>query len=106
MTDLTQVFLKGTRYILQRESDLVGDSGPILVSIPPASRYDDKSTYLNGAITVGHCIRCGSSIARSYQWQDYWQTTPVIRILLYDKDLNMVKFVTKSGSVYTVVGIQ
>jgi hypothetical protein len=102
MENINQVMLKGNRFTLVRQGDSEGDSGNMLVSILPSSR--DGGTVLNGAITVGYCVRCGSSIARSFQWQDYWQTTPVVEILSVNEQEDEVTFKTKSGSIYTVTG--
>jgi len=48
---------------------------------------------------VGAAMRVGSYMARSYQAQDWWQTTFIEEII---KDTpNEVVFKTKSGSEYT-----
>lgn len=48
---------------------------------------------------VGCAVRVGSVTARSYQHQDWWQTTPIKEIL--EDTPNKVVFKTLSGSIYT-----
>lgn len=59
--------------------------------------------------TVGHQMRVGSYLARSYQMQDWWQTSNVKRIIsdeieddpfVKDKKNRVVTFETESGSTY------
>jgi hypothetical protein len=64
---------------------------------------------------VGWNVTVGGFRARSYQWQDYWMTTPVTEIVsdelvqsAYDHDnpdfkpdlVRVVVFKTRSGSTY------
>jgi hypothetical protein len=48
---------------------------------------------------VGVAMRVGSIIARSYQAQDWWQTTLIEEIIKDTPD--EVIFKTRSGSIYT-----
>jgi len=70
-----------------------GDSGPMSVALTKDLAKD------NARPEIGAAMRVGSIIARSYQAQDWWQTTPVAEII---KDTpKEVVFKTRSGSEYT-----
>jgi hypothetical protein len=89
-----------TRYSLIRESDGVGDSGP-MCQILDAESYQPipDADYPR----VGCGVRVGSPYGRTYSAQDYWQTSPVTEILeetINDQGYWTVKFKTRS-SVYT-----
>lgn len=97
---ITKAKLEGGRFRLSRVGDRAGDSGSMLVSIDPKTTKPSK----NGEIVVGSVVRCGSVIARSYTWQDYWTTTPVTEILEVSEDKKTVKFKTRN-SVYVAESI-
>lgn len=67
-----------TRYSLVRDSDGVGDSGPVCEIL------DEETYQLIPDVTyprVGCGVRVGSFHGRSYESQDWWQTSPVTEIL-------------------------
>lgn len=68
-------------YFLRRTRDGAGDSGPMsmLMRVDP----DDATQveYKHGRPEVGWAIRVGSIVARSYQYQDWWQTTIITEII-------------------------
>lgn len=82
-------------YELRREGDGAGDVGAMCELI----KYDENGALVRktGKPEVGYCVRVGSMGARSYQYQDYWTTTPVLEVL-EDRD-NYVRFRT-SNSMY------
>jgi len=86
-----------TRYSLIRESDGIGDSGPMCEILDNESYTPiPNETYPR----VGCGVRVGSPYARSYSSQDWWQTSPVTEILeeSMDSDGNRtVKFKTRSS---------
>ena len=89
-----------TRYSLYRDSDNVGDNGP-MCQILDAESYQPipDVTYPR----VGCGVRVGSIYSRSYSSQDWWQTSPVTEILqetIDDEGYWTVKFKTRS-STYT-----
>jgi hypothetical protein len=82
---------------LVRDRDGVGDSGPMSLAI----WVDDngKEQVEHGARPrVGVQMRVGSITARSYEAQDWWQTTTITEIL--EESENQVKFKT-GNSTYT-----
>jgi hypothetical protein len=82
------------RYSLRREGDGAGDSGPM-------SRLFNKDGNAPDAgprPKVGYAIAVGSPYARTYQMQDWWQTTEIQEIL--EETENEVRFRTRN-SVYT-----
>jgi hypothetical protein len=87
-------------YSLCRDRDGVGDSGP-LSAIFTVSDDGKEREFVEGEVRpkVGYQIMVGSLYARTYQMQDWWQTSPVVEIL--EDTENMVRFRTHSGSVYT-----
>lgn len=85
-------------YILSRIGDNAGDSGSLVVSID----YDNNFHHYE--IKLDCCVRVGSHIARTMQWQDYWTTTPVTEILEVSPDNTYVKFKTRN-SVYKLTKI-
>lgn len=97
---------------MYRHSDGSGDSG----SMCEIFRYvKDPSTPMGEEIravgwtrellpegtrpTVGYQVSVGSPYARTMQWQDWWQCSPVVEILKDEPD--EVQFKTRSGQVYT-----
>lgn len=93
-----------SRYYLARERDGAGDSGPMCMFF----RHDGYSYVHDPRTTkpeVGLIVRVGSPYARSYQGQDWWQTTPITEIIeereVHDEwgDELHVKFHTRN-SVY------
>jgi hypothetical protein len=87
-------------YSLIREGDGAGDSGSMCQILDPVKyKPIPNETYPR----IGYGVRVGSSFARSYSSQDWWQTSPVTEILEETKDekgLRTVKFKTRN-SVYT-----
>jgi hypothetical protein len=82
-------------YSLRRESDGAGDSGP--VSLLLWEEDGELKTESDGKPRVGVAIQVGSLTARSYQYQDYWQTTYITEIL--EEKENYVRFKT-TNSIY------
>lgn len=65
-------------YSLIRERDGAGDSGPMSTAI---FEQDGEVKFEEGARPrIGVCMRVGSYIARTMQWQDYWTTTLITAI--------------------------
>ena len=93
------VKLKGPLFGLQRVGDGQGDSGRLLKSIDPKTL---SVVGVNGEIRLGCCVQCGSDYARSMQYQDFWLTTPVIKIGKIRN--NRVEFQT-NNSTYVAWGI-
>lgn len=95
-------------YRLVRESDGMGDSGPmctlfkavdgkIVTSVEQPEHVSD--------IEVGHFVRVGSFYARSYSAQDYWTTTAITEILETSEDPEESKFSVRfktTNSIYTL----
>ena len=89
-----------TRYSLVRDSDGIGDSGP-MCQILNEENYQPIPDEVYPRIGCG--IRVGSFYARSYSGQDWWQTSPITEILqetINDDGYWTVKFKTKH-STYT-----
>jgi hypothetical protein len=86
-------------YSLVRERDQAGDCGPMSLGLIPVYE-DDKIIELkyeqNCVPRVGIAMQVGSPYARSYQNQDYWQTT-LIREILEERE-NYVKFKTGNST--------
>lgn len=74
------------RYVLIRERDGMGDSGPMCEIIDAESW-----TVIEGEHRprVGCAVRVGSPYGRTFAAQDYWTTTPITRIL-EESDTRMV----------------
>lgn len=79
-------------YSLRRTRDGAGDSGPMSMIMRPGVPGEPVEYKKNARPEVGWAIRVGSIIARSYQHQDWWQTTLVTEIL--EDTPNMVRFRT------------
>lgn len=76
-----------------------GDSGPMSMALWRADKPGGVDFEDNARPRVGVAMRVGTMFARSYQAQDWWQTTPVVEII---KDTpEEVVFRTRSGSEYT-----
>lgn len=75
-------------------SPSIGDSGPMSVSL--WSEDGELKQEHNSRPVVGRVIRVGSYTARSYDEQDWWQTS-LINEILEDKE-NYVKFVTNNST--------
>ena len=73
------VRFKGGPFSLVRSRDDKGDSGQMLISIDPQTQ---EKVGANGEIWEGCWIRCGSVTARSYEAQDWWMCTPLLKINL------------------------
>ena len=80
------------RYVLIRERDQMGDSGPMCQIIDWESW-----TVIPGEHRprVGCAVRVGSFTARTYAAMDYWTTTPVQEIL--EESDNRMVFRTKNS---------
>jgi hypothetical protein len=66
-------------YSLRRHSDNAGDSGGVSLAV---WEEDGKiKTEPNVRPRIGICIQVGSAYARSMQWQDWWQTSYITKIL-------------------------
>jgi hypothetical protein len=89
-----------TRYLLVRDSDGLGDSGPMCEILDEESyKPIPDVTYPR----VGCGIRVGSPCGRTYSGQDWWQTSPITEILqesINDEGYWTVKFKTEH-STYT-----
>jgi hypothetical protein len=86
-----------TKYLLVRESDNAGDSGP-MCQILDAESYTPIPNEVYPRIGCG--VRVGSLYARTYSMQDWWQTSPITEILeeSVDKDgYRSVKFKTRNS---------
>ena len=66
------------RYVLIREHDQMGDTGPMCQIIDRESWTAIPGEHRP---RVGCAVRVGSFNARTYGSQDYWTTTPVTEIL-------------------------
>jgi hypothetical protein len=79
-----------------------GDSGGMSVGIT----LDENKEFVfenNSRPKIGSAMRVGSVYARTMQYQDWWQTTPVAKIVREwkaDDGSDNVVFVTQSGSTY------
>lgn len=82
-------------YSLTKVGDpTVGDSGGMSMLLWLDS--DNKVMYEHDARPrIGACIRVGSIIARSYQSQDWWQTSMIEEILVDEP--NRVQFRTRNS---------
>lgn len=79
-----------------------GDAGPMSMALIPV--YEDGKCIrideeMDARPRVGVAMRVGAMMARSYQSQDWWQTT-VIKEIVSDTPEEVV-FRTQSGSEYT-----
>lgn len=86
------------RYSLTRHGDGAGDAGPMSNLI----KWVEGEPHVEEGCArpqVGYCLQVGSLFARTMQWQDWWLTTEVTKIVSDHGDT--VVFETKSGSTYT-----
>lgn len=83
-------------YSLRRESDNQGDSGGMSMAMW-FDEHGEVQCQHNARPKVGVCIRVGSVYARTYQSQDWWQTSFITEILEEREDY--VRFCT-GNSVY------
>jgi hypothetical protein len=77
-------------YTLRRMSDGCGDSGAMSLAI----WMDENNEVIkehDARPQIGKCICVGSYAGRSYQWQDWWRTSPVVEILTDEDDLVVFK---------------
>ena len=93
-------------YWMYRKHDGRGDSGSMSMALVPT--YDENGKvadvqYIDNARPqVGYVMRVGSSYARSYSAQDWWQTTAISKILedtIYEDGSEYVRFKT-GNSIY------
>ncbi len=70
-------------YLLQRDRDGAGDSGPMLEQYRRGDDGEIETRIPKDAddIELGWVVRVGSPYARTYDSQDYWTTTYVTEIL-------------------------
>lgn len=80
------------RYSLVRVHDGVGDSGP-MCQILDSENYQPIEGENRPRIGCG--IRVGSFYGRTYEMQDWWQTSPVEEIIEEREDY--VKFRTRNS---------
>lgn len=80
------------RYYLYRE-DGEGDSGGMSMTFLSGADVEIKH---DARPEVGRQIRVGSISARSYQYQDWWQTSPILEII--DDMPDKVVFKTRSAT--------
>jgi hypothetical protein len=85
-------------YRLYRSGDEKGDAGGMSIAIK-YEQNGEADMKLDSRPLVGYRMRVGSAYARSMQWQDWWQTTPVTEIV--SDEPTKVVFKTQSGSEYT-----
>jgi hypothetical protein len=86
-------------YSLWRSSDGFGDSGGMSLAIKFRDEDEKPEVLIDSRPLVGYHMRVGSTYARSFQYQDYVTTTPVIEIV--SDEPTKVVFKTLSGSEYT-----
>jgi hypothetical protein len=86
---------KGGPYSLVRSSDGRGDSGQMLKSIDPNTQ---EQVGENGEIYENCWIRCGSFTARTFEAQDWWMCTPMVKIVYVDEPKNRVAFTTRNST--------
>lgn len=83
-------------YSLRRESDGAGDAGGMSLALWMDENGQLKEEY-NARPRVGVAMRVGSMFTRTYDPQDWWQTTIITEIL--EEKENYVKFRT-TNSIY------
>jgi hypothetical protein len=83
------------RFSLVREGDGAGDSGPMSVMFFPEDGNRTIPTSLQDRPQVGGVIRVGSPYGRTYQAQDWWQTSLIEEILEESDDY--VRFRTRNS---------
>ena len=71
-------------YSMYRTKDGMGDCGPLSLALIPIR--DEKGLFFkyeekyNARPRVGVVMRVGSMMARSFQQQDWWQTTVITEV--------------------------
>lgn len=68
-------------YSLYRTRDREGDSGGMSMAIVPKPEGGYPNTEDNARPRVGVAMRVGSIYARTFSYQDWWQTTLITEIL-------------------------
>jgi hypothetical protein len=81
------------RYSLVREGDGAGDSGPMSMMLFPGA--DNSKASFNERPTIGGVIRVGSLTGRTFEAQDWWQTSIIEEIL--EDTPNFVRFRTRNS---------
>lgn len=82
-------------YSLKREADSEGDSGPMSMAV--WMEGDQIKWEHDSRPRVGVAMRVGGLSARTYSYQDWWQTTLITEIL--EESENYVRFRT-GNSIY------
>lgn len=98
---LTEVELPVGTYSLRRDYDGAGDSGMLFESL---SLDGDKNVVVDSKfVRVGSAVKVGSPYARTFEYQDWWMTTPVTEIkeVVENEDEFIVYFKTKNSD-YTL----
>ncbi len=85
------------RVTLTRERDGVGDAGSMLLAVHPDEPVTETLLHV---VAVGYSCRVGALGTRTFGGQDYWQTTPVARILGAAADGTYCRFERASGQRY------
>jgi hypothetical protein len=80
------------RYSLVRLHDGVGDSGPMCQILDPENYQPIEG---ENRPRIGCGIRVGSYYGRTYDSQDWWQTSPVLEIIEEREDY--MKFRTRNS---------
>ena len=85
--EITSVKLRQGSYYLTKVNGSQGESGSLLESLKEPEGLSEfhlsdlTQVGENGEIHVGCRIKCGSLTARSFQYQDWWMTSCVQKIL-------------------------
>lgn len=87
-------------YTLRRTRDGAGDSGNMSMALWPDPKGENGVSFeYNARPRVGVAMRVGSSYARSYSIQDWWQTTLISEILEERQDEDGTEYVRfKTGN--------
>lgn len=86
-------------YSLKRVRDGAGDSGGMSMAI--WKENEEVKVEHNARPRIGVAMRVGSIHARSYQHQDWWQTTLISEIISDEPKKVVFKTSTANQSVYT-----
>jgi hypothetical protein len=87
-------------YSLRRTRDGAGDSGNMSVAYHDPDGESEPVVEHDARPRVGVVMRVGSYTARSFDPQDWWQTTPVTEIVedyVDDEGDQWVRFKTKNS---------
>lgn len=90
-------------YSLYRHSDHASDSGGI--SLAMQEENGEVKTEHNARPRIGVCIRVGSAYAGTMQYQDWWQTSYITKILS-DTENEMVFETGNSTYTWKCWGVQ